>query len=485
MDLLHPRLTVHLTFHLTVHLAVHLTVRLTVHLTVHLAVHNFHLQRKRRKKEKRRREREAEGDGELVDGERKKKKKKQRDDDGDDDLGERSRRKKARKERKEKRRARRSGGGGASCGGADGGPVLSDDEEGVENDADRAFIDNADADSDDARWRGGDSDDEGNAMPLEAEEAMEDRGPASRGGRGSSRKSSGPSAASERHIIPGLPEDLKAAFTAALAGRRKKSAAVEAEEKQAQELARGFLGLMEQAAEFDEEQNRAKKPAFKKLAMLGEVVEALAKKHLRDALLADGLLGSMKRWLDALPDGSLPNVRIRSELLRALQVLQLDLGDENRKDQMKRSGLGKAVMFLSRCPDELVANRRIAADLVQTWSRQLGVGGTAVGRAGADAARSAQVREESFATEAAREAKMRAWRERKREEVAQALAPTGVRPGEEGVRARARPPQVQARDFAVLPQSRIEGGAAAGGGGRTEFQRQMMKTIQKQKTTRK
>ena len=44
---------------------------------------------------------------------------------------------------------------------------------------------------------------------------------------------------------------------------------------------------------------------------------------------------------------------------------------EGRREQLKRSALGKVVMFLFKLPDETPANRRLAKDLVYKWSRPI------------------------------------------------------------------------------------------------------------------
>ena len=42
-----------------------------------------------------------------------------------------------------------------------------------------------------------------------------------------------------------------------------------------------------------------------------------------------------------------------------------------KQEQLKKSGLGHVIMFLSKLPDELPANRRMAKELVQRWSRPI------------------------------------------------------------------------------------------------------------------
>lgn len=52
--------------------------------------------------------------------------------------------------------------------------------------------------------------------------------------------------------------------------------------------------------------------------------------------------------------------QIRTAVLKMLQQLPIDVADSLRKEQLKKSELGKVVMFLYRLPDESQANRRIA-----------------------------------------------------------------------------------------------------------------------------
>ncbi|KAL6127667.1 hypothetical protein ACLB2K_071030 [Fragaria x ananassa] len=49
----------------------------------------------------------------------------------------------------------------------------------------------------------------------------------------------------------------------------------------------------------------------------------------------------------------------------------LDLEQYDRRDQLKQSGLGKAIMFLSKVDQETTSNRKLARELVDKWSRPL------------------------------------------------------------------------------------------------------------------
>ena len=57
---------------------------------------------------------------------------------------------------------------------------------------------------------------------------------------------------------------------------------------------------------------------------------------------------------------NLPVLQTRTSVLQLLTALQIDLTDESRKQQLRNSGLGKVVMFLSKVSDEIPANRRLA-----------------------------------------------------------------------------------------------------------------------------
>ncbi|KAI7995401.1 hypothetical protein LOK49_LG11G02034, partial [Camellia lanceoleosa] len=45
----------------------------------------------------------------------------------------------------------------------------------------------------------------------------------------------------------------------------------------------------------------------------------------------------------------------------------IDLEHYDRREQLKKSGLGKVIMFLLKSDEETTANRRMAKDLVDKW----------------------------------------------------------------------------------------------------------------------
>ncbi|CAA7389709.1 unnamed protein product [Spirodela intermedia] len=152
-------------------------------------------------------------------------------------------------------------------------------------------------------------------------------------------------------------------------GKKKKKT-----EKSPAELAlvvEHLMAELEVTAEEDAELNRQSKPAINKLKKLPLLIEVLSKKNLQQEFLDHGVLTVLKNWLEPLPDGSLPNMNIRSAILKILTDFPIDLEQYDRREQLKKSGLGKVIMFLSKSDEETTANRRLAKDLVDKWSRPI------------------------------------------------------------------------------------------------------------------
>ncbi|CAK9153235.1 unnamed protein product [Ilex paraguariensis] len=152
-------------------------------------------------------------------------------------------------------------------------------------------------------------------------------------------------------------------------GKKKKK-----NEKSAAEIAllvESVMAELEFVAEEDAELNRQSKPAINKLKKLPLLTEVLSKKQLQQEFLDHGVLALLKTWLEPLPDGSLPNINIRAAVLKILTDFPIDLEQYDRREQLKKSGLGKVIMFLSKSDEETTANRRMAKDLVDKWSRPI------------------------------------------------------------------------------------------------------------------
>ncbi|CAH2078576.1 unnamed protein product [Thlaspi arvense] len=143
------------------------------------------------------------------------------------------------------------------------------------------------------------------------------------------------------------------------------------EEKNAAEIAmqvEKVMAELEIAVEDDVELNKQGKPAITKLMKLPVLTGALSKKQLQAEFLDHGVLNLLKKWLEPLPDGSLPNINIRTAVLKTLDDLCIKLDQDCRREQLIKSGLGKVMMFLSKSDEETLLNRRLANDLINKWS---------------------------------------------------------------------------------------------------------------------
>lgn len=152
-----------------------------------------------------------------------------------------------------------------------------------------------------------------------------------------------------------------------LKGKKKKKHERSMEESR--RIVEQFLAKMEAAAEQDFEAVQQATPAIYKLKMLPEVENVMSQQNLHEDFLSGGLLGTLKAWLELTPDGNLPNIKVRSYVLKLLNQLPINVLDN--MEMLKSSGIGTLVLFLSKLPDELKTNRKAATELVQKWSRPI------------------------------------------------------------------------------------------------------------------
>ena len=79
-------------------------------------------------------------------------------------------------------------------------------------------------------------------------------------------------------------------------------------------------------------------------------------------------LAVLKAWIEPMAaDGALPNAKVRESVLRLLHQLPVDCSMEDRKEQLKRSGLGRVVMFLFKVPGGCLMLLSSQWCLVQDW----------------------------------------------------------------------------------------------------------------------
>ncbi|KAF8899928.1 hypothetical protein CPB84DRAFT_1680801, partial [Gymnopilus junonius] len=123
---------------------------------------------------------------------------------------------------------------------------------------------------------------------------------------------------------------------------------------------------MVNAADEDIRSNEDKMPATGKLKLLPEAMETLRKASLAQSMIDNNLLEAVRRWLEPLPDRSLPALNIQREFFNIIKKMEfIDSA------VLKESGLGRIVLFYTKCKRVTPDVQRIANDLVSTWSRPI------------------------------------------------------------------------------------------------------------------
>ncbi|KAJ3861616.1 transcription factor iws1 [Lentinula novae-zelandiae] len=123
---------------------------------------------------------------------------------------------------------------------------------------------------------------------------------------------------------------------------------------------------MNNAAEEDMKANQEKLPATAKLRFLAETMDTLRKASLAQSIIDNNLLDAVKRWLEPLPDRSLPALNIQRELFVTLRKMEfID------SSVIKESGLGPLVLFYTKCQRVQPDVKRVANELVSIWSRPI------------------------------------------------------------------------------------------------------------------
>lgn len=119
------------------------------------------------------------------------------------------------------------------------------------------------------------------------------------------------------------------------------------------------------AADEDMAANKERLPATSKLRMLPQVMDVLQKSGMSQSILDNNLLEGVRRWLEPLPDKSLPALNIQNAFFETLSKMYIDT------NSLKESGLGRVVIFYTKCKRVTPHIARIANTLVTSWSRPI------------------------------------------------------------------------------------------------------------------
>ncbi|KII85051.1 hypothetical protein PLICRDRAFT_116398 [Plicaturopsis crispa FD-325 SS-3] len=148
--------------------------------------------------------------------------------------------------------------------------------------------------------------------------------------------------------------------------KKKKDAEADVLDQFADEEVSRLREDMLKAADYDDKANRSKLPATNKLKLLPQVMEVLRKSALSQSIIDNNLLEGVRRWLEPLPDRSLPALNIQQEFFPILKKMEfIDSA------VLKESGLGRVVLFYTKCKRVTPLVARHANDLVSAWSRPI------------------------------------------------------------------------------------------------------------------
>jgi len=171
--------------------------------------------------------------------------------------------------------------------------------------------------------------------------------------------------------IPEKPPVEKSDFDLVLEslkrGHRRRSTLPTKNIEEIEDMVLNLINTWRSAAEEDIQLNQENQPALSKVKYLSEITSYLSKKYLHEYFLNKGILSVLCKWLEPLPDRSLPNLKVREGILMILQ----ELSSQIYTSQLKESGLGKAVMQLYKHPHETTSNRKICKTLIEQWIRPI------------------------------------------------------------------------------------------------------------------
>ena len=273
-----------------------------------------------------------------------------------------------------------------------------------------------------------------------------------------------------------LDEALEALKVGRLKPRRNGMDNVD--DTQYDDVALQFVERMNEAYAQDLEAFQAGTIAMAKKKMLREVVRFMGKSTVKRVFVEHGGLRALRNWLKPAPDGILPPLDFRIELLKALRSLPVDL------EEVKRSGIGRVIrVYKERLPHGEPC-KALAADLMNDWMRR-------VFNIQTDPRALSEIEAEQ--AEARRMARRAPPKEKPRKKSRPALPSTSslgalgsLGASETGNDSpavnRARVPKAELRDFLIRPASKIghSSGPAAQKSDRERAVQEQLKTLKSQ-----
>jgi transcription factor SPN1 len=162
-------------------------------------------------------------------------------------------------------------------------------------------------------------------------------------------------------IEEGSKKDMDRHFKKSKSGRK------EYKREQLDEDVDAMIARMEAAADRDDELLEQQEPAIEKAQMMPEVAAFMRKRHYHEVMVDRGFLAAAARWLKPM-EGALVNLTVRTGLLKSLQLIE---ADDTLIGALRSSKIGVYVKLLSLHRKETDQNKRLAQNLVETWSRPI------------------------------------------------------------------------------------------------------------------
>ncbi|KAF8583718.1 hypothetical protein K439DRAFT_1634130 [Ramaria rubella] len=147
--------------------------------------------------------------------------------------------------------------------------------------------------------------------------------------------------------------------------KRKKDAEEDVLDRFADDEVSRLRDAMILAADEDIASNKERLPATAKLRMLPQVMEILQKNGYAQSIIDNNLFDGVRRWLEPLPDKSLPALNIQHAFFDVMGKMYIDT------NTLKDSSLGRVVLFYTKCKRVTSAIQRQAISLVSIWSRPI------------------------------------------------------------------------------------------------------------------